>query len=69
MALFSGGLGFRGLILLHFRVVSELDTLIGGSDNSSFTSDFSLPRAATESPSYEEILDGIHGLSTFGNEL
>ncbi|OWZ01550.1 hypothetical protein PHMEG_00027034, partial [Phytophthora megakarya] len=71
MALFSGRLGSRGLTLLHFGEVSELDTLVSGSDNSSFASDFSvsaqLPRAVTECSLYEDILDGIHGLSTFGN--
>ncbi|GMF33860.1 unnamed protein product [Phytophthora lilii] len=69
MLLFSGRFGPRGLTLLHFREVSEMDMLENGSNNSNFASDFSssavLPPAPTRSDSYDAILDGIHGLAVF----
>ncbi|KAI9987725.1 hypothetical protein PInf_023769 [Phytophthora infestans] len=73
MALFSGRLGSRGLTLLHFREVSEMESLVIGSNNGNFGSDFSpsaqLPPATTTCASYDDILDGIHGLASFGNEF
>ncbi|OWZ18829.1 LOW QUALITY PROTEIN: hypothetical protein PHMEG_0007015 [Phytophthora megakarya] len=73
MALFSGRMGSRGLTLLHFREVSEMDSLVSGSNNSNFASDFSssvqLPPAPPRCDSYDDILDGIQGLAAFGNEF
>ncbi|OWY95215.1 hypothetical protein PHMEG_00034840 [Phytophthora megakarya] len=73
MALFSGRLGSRGLTILHFREEDEQAALEAGSSNGNFSSDFSpsaaLPPASTSSRSYENILDGIHGLTRMGEAM
>ncbi|GMF16461.1 unnamed protein product [Phytophthora fragariaefolia] len=73
MALFSGRLGSRGLTILHSREKTEQDKLEAGSLNSNFASDFSpsanLPTAATSCRSYDDILDGIHGLARMGESM
>ncbi|OWZ11220.1 hypothetical protein PHMEG_00015792 [Phytophthora megakarya] len=69
----AGRLGSRGLTLLHFREVSDMDSLVSGSNNSNFASDFSssvqLPPSPPRCDSYDDILDGIHGLAAIGNEF
>ncbi|KAG1702268.1 hypothetical protein DVH05_010058 [Phytophthora capsici] len=73
MALFSGRLGSRGLTLLHFKEISEMESLANGSYNGNFGSDFipsaQLPPATTTCASYDDIIDEIHGLAAFGNEF
>ncbi|OWZ09055.1 hypothetical protein PHMEG_00018304 [Phytophthora megakarya] len=73
MALFSGRLGSRGLTILHFREDNEQTALEAGSSNGNFSSDFSqsvaLPPASTSCRSYEDILDGIHGLTRMGEAM
>ncbi|KAG7379875.1 hypothetical protein PHYPSEUDO_008033 [Phytophthora pseudosyringae] len=73
MAIFSGRLGSRGLTVLHFKESSELATLEDGSSNVNFSSDFSpsasLPSASTDCATYEDIIDALHGLSAFGQDL
>ncbi|OWZ05703.1 hypothetical protein PHMEG_00022156 [Phytophthora megakarya] len=73
MALFSGRLGSRGLTLLHFREVSDLDALEQGSTNANFIKAFrpfaQLPSASNRWEPYDDIPHAIHGLATFGNEL
>ncbi|KAG4060397.1 hypothetical protein PC123_g4681 [Phytophthora cactorum] len=52
---------------------SEMACLEDGSTNASFSSDFSpstgLPTVGVECPSYDDILDAIHGLSTLGQDV
>ncbi|KAG7376451.1 hypothetical protein PHYPSEUDO_013395 [Phytophthora pseudosyringae] len=73
MAIFSGRLGSRGLTVVHFKEPSELATLEDGSSNLNFSSDFnpsaSLPSASTDCTTYEDIIDVLHGLSSFGQDL
>lgn len=73
IAIYSGCLGSRGLALLHFRESSELETLEDASSNANFASDFSpsanLPAVTTHCSTYEDILDGVHGLNAMGQEL
>ncbi|RLN94685.1 hypothetical protein BBJ28_00018559 [Nothophytophthora sp. Chile5] len=73
MAVFSGRVGSRGLTVMHFREASEFESLEHGSSNANFASDFSpsvnLPTADTRCGSYDDILDALHGLSAFGNEV
>ncbi|KAF4314671.1 hypothetical protein G195_011648 [Phytophthora kernoviae 00238/432] len=70
MAIFSGCLGSRGLTLMHFKESSEMASLEDGSTNANFSSDFSpsasLPPATIRCATYEDILDGLHGLSALG---
>ncbi|KAJ8525064.1 hypothetical protein ON010_g16051 [Phytophthora cinnamomi] len=58
---------------MHFRAESESAILETGSTNGNFASEFSpsaaLPRTAVTCSTYEEILDGIHGLSVMGDAL
>ncbi|RLN72184.1 hypothetical protein BBO99_00009884, partial [Phytophthora kernoviae] len=73
VAIFSGRLGSRGLTLMHFKESSEMASLEDGSTNSNFSSDFSpsasLPPATIRCATYEDILDGLHGLSTLGQDV
>ncbi|KAG6967578.1 hypothetical protein JG688_00006249 [Phytophthora aleatoria] len=52
---------------------SEVATLEDGSTNSNFSSDFSpsanLPAAMLQCASYEDILEALHGLNAFGQEV
>ncbi|KAG1696804.1 hypothetical protein DVH05_017714 [Phytophthora capsici] len=73
MALYSGRLGSRGLTVMHFRPLSELELLERGSTNGNFSSDFgasaSLPVTAVDCASYEDPLSAISGLISFGDAL
>ncbi|KAF4314902.1 hypothetical protein G195_011280 [Phytophthora kernoviae 00238/432] len=73
MAIFSGHLGSRGLTLMHFKEFSEIASLEDGSTNANFSSDFSpsasLPPATIRCATYEDILDGLHGLSALGQDV
>uniref|UniRef100_H3GU08 Uncharacterized protein n=1 Tax=Phytophthora ramorum TaxID=164328 RepID=H3GU08_PHYRM len=73
MAIFSGRLGSRGLTILHFREENEQEALEAGSSNCNFASDFNpaatLPTAATSCSAYDDILDGIHGLTRMGEVM
>ncbi|GMF21046.1 unnamed protein product [Phytophthora fragariaefolia] len=73
MAIFSGRLGSRGLTVMHFKESSEISALQDGSTNVNFASDFSpsasLPSARIDCSTYEDILDALHGLTSFGQEL
>jgi hypothetical protein len=73
MAIFIGRLGSRGLTVLHFKESSEMATLEDGSRNVNFSSDFSpsasLPSAVVDCGTYEDILDALHGLAAFGQDL
>ncbi|KAE9152265.1 hypothetical protein PF006_g3505 [Phytophthora fragariae] len=63
----------RGLTILHFREESEQAALEAGPPNGNFASDFSpsvvLLTAATSCDSYDDILDGIHGLARVGEAI
>ncbi|RLN49122.1 hypothetical protein BBJ28_00017153 [Nothophytophthora sp. Chile5] len=71
--IFSGRLGPRGLMLMHFKEPSEMASQEDGSTNANFSSDFSppasLPPAKTRCGSYEDILDTLHGLNALGQEV
>ncbi|KAE9051151.1 hypothetical protein PR001_g1711 [Phytophthora rubi] len=73
MALFPGRFGSQGLTILHFREESEQAALEAGPPNGNFASDFSpsvvLLTAATSCDSYDDILDGIHGLARVGEAI
>ncbi|KAE9046030.1 hypothetical protein PR002_g1897 [Phytophthora rubi] len=63
----------EGLTILHFREESEQAALEAGPPNGNFASDFSpsvvLLTAATSCDSYDDILDGIHGLARVGEAI
>ncbi|KAE8966305.1 hypothetical protein PF010_g28115 [Phytophthora fragariae] len=73
MAIFSGRLGSRGLTIPHFREEGEQAALEAGPSNGNFASNFSpsavLPTAASSCDSYDDILDGIHGLARVGEAM
>ncbi|ETL49956.1 hypothetical protein L916_00741 [Phytophthora nicotianae] len=73
MAVFSGRLGSRGLTVMHFKEASEMSCLEDGSTNVNFSSGFSpsatLPGSTIQCSSYDDILDGIHGLNALGQEV
>ncbi|KAG2502689.1 hypothetical protein JM16_009641 [Phytophthora kernoviae] len=58
---------------MHFKESSEMASLEDGSTNANFSSDFSpsasLPPATIRCATYEDILDGLHGLSTLGQDV
>ncbi|OWZ04327.1 hypothetical protein PHMEG_00023788 [Phytophthora megakarya] len=73
MALFSGRLGYRGLTILHFREEDDQAALEARSSNVKLSYGFSLSAAIPVVPprcqSYEDILDGIHGLTRVGEAM
>ncbi|POM79855.1 Hypothetical protein PHPALM_2379 [Phytophthora palmivora] len=73
MAIFSGRLGSRGLTLMHFKEASEMECLEDGSTNVNFAGDFSaaanLPAVSIKCSTYEDILDAVHRLNAFGQEV
>ncbi|GMF40567.1 unnamed protein product [Phytophthora fragariaefolia] len=73
MAIFSDRLGSRGLTVMHFKESSEISVLQDGSTNVNFVSDFSpsasLPSARIDCSTYEDILDALHGLTSFGQTV
>ncbi|GMF54981.1 unnamed protein product [Phytophthora fragariaefolia] len=73
MAIFSGRFGSRGLMVMHFKESSEMETLEDGSTNANYSNDFSataaLPTASIHCTNYEDILDAIHGLNALGQEV
>ncbi|ETP23614.1 hypothetical protein F441_03283 [Phytophthora nicotianae CJ01A1] len=66
-------LELEGLTVMHFKEASEMSCLEDGSTNVNFSSDFSLsatlPGSTIQCSSYDDILDGIHGLNALGQEL
>lgn len=73
MTLHSGHLGSRGLTVLHFRPLSELEHLERGSSNANFASDFgsaaTLPPTDVSCSTYEDLLLAIGGLISVGDAL
>ncbi|ETK96573.1 hypothetical protein L915_00748 [Phytophthora nicotianae] len=58
---------------MHFKEASEMSCLEDGSTNVNFSSGFSpsatLPGSTIQCSSYDDILDGIHGLNALGQEV
>lgn len=72
IALYSGQIGCRGASVLSFRQLSQLETLVRGSTNANFATDFSsgsIPTCAVSADSYGEIINAIHGLADFGRSV
>ncbi|OWZ20982.1 hypothetical protein PHMEG_0004529 [Phytophthora megakarya] len=73
MALYSGRLGNRGLTILHFKPLTEMEQLRRGSTNANISSDFgaavALPASTPQCETYEELVSAISGLTSFGDAL
>ncbi|EGZ06940.1 hypothetical protein PHYSODRAFT_341107 [Phytophthora sojae] len=73
MALYSARQGNRGLTIMYFRPLTEMEQLHRGSTNAKFALDFgagavlavTTPQCAT----YEDLLAAISGLTSFGDAL
>ncbi|KAL3669208.1 hypothetical protein V7S43_005591 [Phytophthora oleae] len=73
MALYSARLGNRGLTIMHFRPLSEMEQLRRGSMNVNFSADFGagavLPATTPRCDTYDDLLAAISGLTSFGDAL
>ncbi|KAL3669750.1 hypothetical protein V7S43_005131 [Phytophthora oleae] len=63
----------RGLTIMHFRPLTEMEQLRRGSMNVDFSADFGagaiLPAATPRCDTYDDLLAAISGLTSFGDAL
>ncbi|KAG7378463.1 hypothetical protein PHYPSEUDO_010086 [Phytophthora pseudosyringae] len=71
MAMYSAWFGSRGLTIIHFRPLTEVERLQRGSTNENFSLDFAsgaaLPVTAPGNETYKDLLAAISGLTSFGD--